>query len=252
VAAARNRKTKKKTGSGWSWRLAGIALCAFFALGVMTGLSRSGRIFALRLEELFNLLPHHGRSALIAPAIPPLLGASAPDRAGASGAIALVERGDGFYMLDGGGELRGPISPAAAGDLPILSGAGVRDARPDRLLEYAGTLVRAEVNLSEPVSEMRVDAPDAAVLFPERSRMEIRVDPDDIAGEIVRARRVLALWRAHRELIAAVDLTTPGMAVVRVRQGVLESAHSGAQVRQVAMTAGRRWRNATPEVTASR
>lgn len=259
VAAAKKKKTKRKTGAGWSWRLAGIALCAFFALGVMTGLSPSGRIFALRLRKVFNLMPRQERSALIPPSMAPLFGNSGvPSRPArpqgeSGGAIALVARADGFYLLDGGGELRGPISPAGAGDLPILSGPGVRDARADQLLEYAGMMVRAEVDLSQPISEMRVNAPDMAVLFPERSRMEIRVNPEDMAAEIAHANRVLTLWRGHRGLIAAVDLTTPGMAVVRLRRGALETARRGGQVRKIAMTAPRRERrDASPEVTASR
>ena len=257
VAAAKKKKTKPKNGAGWSWRLAGIALCAFFALGVITGLSPSGRIFALRLRALLNLLPHQGRSALIAPALPPLLAGgvavrAARSRADAGGAIALVERADGFYTLNGEGELSGPVSPAGAGDLPILSGPAVRDAHPDRLVEYAGMLVRAEVNLSESISEMRVTEADAAILFPERSRMEIHVNPDDMTAEIGRVNRVLALWRGHRGLIAAVDMTTPGLAVVRLRPGALETAR-GAGVRKVAMaTPGRERRNAPPEVTAIR
>jgi hypothetical protein len=257
VAAAKKKKTNRKKGAGWSWRLAGIALCAFFALGVITGLSPSGRIFALRLKALLNLLPRQGRSALIAPPLPPFLrgGAARTTRrsADAGGAIALVERADGFYMLSGSGELSGPVSPAGAGDLPILSGPGVRDARPDRLVEYAGMMVRAEVNLSEPISEMRVNEADAAILFPERSRMEIHVNPDDLTAEIARAHRVLALWRGHRNLIAAMDMMTPGLAVVRLRPGVAATASRGGGVRKVAMAMPERGhRNASPEVTAIR
>ena len=42
------------------------------------------------------------------------------------GAIAIVERRDGFYELFSGGELRGPVSPGKQGDLPVLSGDGAR------------------------------------------------------------------------------------------------------------------------------
>ena len=256
VAAAKKKKSKRKSGSDWSWRLAGIALCAFFALGVITGLSRSGRIFALRVEAMLNLLPRQGRSALIPQGFsPPGVSAAArPSRhpGAAGGAIALVERTDGFYALDGSGELRGPISPAAAGDLPILSGLGVSDARADRLVGYAEMLVRAEVNLSEPISEMRVGGNGAAILFPERSRLEVEVNLDDMPAELARADRVLRLWRGHREMLAAIDMTTPGQAVVRLKPAALEQARPAAGVRGVAMTTPERERRNPPEVTAVR
>ena len=256
MAAAKKKKSKRKSGADWSWRLAGIALCAFFALGVITGLSRSGRVFALRAEALLNILPHQGRSALVVPGFSAVgfAGARAPGHNGiAGGAIALVERSDGFYTLDAGGELRGPVSPAAAGDFPILSGAGVRDARADRLVEYAGMLVRAEVNLSQSISEMWVSGTGAAVLFPERSRLEIAVNLDDMPAELARANRVLTLWRGHRGMLAALDMTTPGQAVVRLKPAALETARRAAGVRGVAMTTpGRERRNPPPEVTAVR
>src|SRR5579863_10450832 len=53
------------------------------------------------------------------------------------GAIAIVERRDGFYQLFDGGELRGPVSPGVQGDLPVISGAAVDNARGTQLVEYA-------------------------------------------------------------------------------------------------------------------
>lgn len=257
MAAAKKKKSRRKSGADWSWRLAGIALCAFFALGVITGLSPSGHVFARRVEALLNILPRQGRSALVVPGFSTVRFADsprAPLHGGiAGGAIALVERSDGFYTLGAGGELRGPVSPAAAGDFPILSGPGVRDARADRLVEYAGMLVRAEVDLSQSISEMWVGGTGAAVLFPERSRLEIAVNLDDMPAELARANRVLTLWRGHRGMLAAVDMTTPGQAVVRLKPAALDTARRAAGVRGVAMTTpGRERRNPPPEVTAVR
>src|SRR2546430_12410551 len=123
------RKKKTKAGSGWSWRLAGIALCAFFALGLITGLSRSGRAFARRFEALLGHAPRAGRSELIPAAYRTLRFESLPgvdaigpashtvSQNGGPLPIALVERSDGFYELISGGELRGPISLTDEPDL---------------------------------------------------------------------------------------------------------------------------------------
>src|SRR5947209_1780940 len=154
------RKKKTKAGSGWSWRLAGIALCAFFALGVITGLSQSGRVFAHRFEALLGHAPRSGRSELIPAAYRTFTFESLPgddeikraahpamENAGAL-PVALVERSDGFYELVGGGELRGPISLADEPDLPVLSGAATETAPAGQLLDYAGQVIRAEAGLS--------------------------------------------------------------------------------------------------------
>ena len=47
------------------------------------------------------------------------------------GAVAIVERHDGFYELFSGGELRGPVSPGKQGDLPVLSGDALDNAHGD-------------------------------------------------------------------------------------------------------------------------
>jgi hypothetical protein len=246
------KKKKRKSGAGWSWRLAGIALCAFFALGVVTGLSRAGRVFAVRLESLLNFIPHWGHSALI-PANywgAPLRLANI-DLRPAAPAVALVERTDGFYTLAAQGQLRGPISPAWQGDLPILSGPGIENARTVQLLEWAGILVRAEADLSEVVSEMWAGADGRATLFLDRPRIEVTLDVDNSAVEIARAARVLTLWREHHDVIAALDMTTPGQAIVRFKPGVLENARRTTGIRKVATAATAR-STPPPEVTASR
>lgn len=252
MAAA--KKKKRKGGAGWSWRLAGIALCAFFALGVITGLSQSGRIFAIRVETLVNLLPYHGRSDLVPTSYVAERGTAAPAQMrGGDGALVLVERGDGFYTIDAQGELRGPVSPARQGDLPVLSGSGVRNARAPQLLEYAAVLVRAEAGLSEMVSEMHVGGDGSATLYLDHPSVAIALELDDTGNEIAHAARVLSLWRDHRELIEVIDLTTPGQAVVRLKAAAFANPHSHPGSRKTAAATPLRMPRVTaPEVTASR
>jgi hypothetical protein len=149
-------------------------------------------------------------------------GAHEPDAAATSagdmrdGAIAIVERRDGFYQLFSGGELRGPISPDKQGDLPVLSGAALDNARGTQMVDYAAELVRAETQLSEIISEMRVGDDGIASLFLERERTEVVIDLDRATTEIQRAIKVRQQWQGRENLIAALDLTTPGLAVVRL------------------------------------
>jgi hypothetical protein len=237
------RKKKSKSGSGWSWRLAGIALCAFFALGVMTGLSQSGRMFARRLGALLGRLPHSGRSQLIPAAYRTLRleGSSAHDdiqpvslsalqHAGPL-PIALVERSDGFYELVSGGELRGPISLVDEPDLPVLSGAAIENAQTGQLLELAGQVIRAEARLSAMLSEMRIDASGGATLFLDRPQIAIALAPHQFPLQLARAAQVLSLWRGRRNLLRTIDMTAPGQAVVTTRIDGNEAGRPSGGVR---------------------
>lgn len=254
MAVAAAKKKKRKSGAGWSWRLAGIALCAFFALGVITGLSQSGRIFAIRVETLLNLLPYHGRSGLTpVNYVPARMVAPGGAAQSGAGALALVERGDGFYTLDAQGELRGPVSPSGQGDLPVLSGSAVKRARAEQLLEYASVLVRAEAGLSEMASEMSVGDDGAATLYLDHPPIAIALELDDTGSAIARAARVLNLWRGHRELIERIDLTTPGQAVVRLKAAAFANPHAHAGLRKTAAAMPLMARRpAASEVAASR
>jgi hypothetical protein len=219
--------------------MGGLVVCAFFALGVMTGFSQTGRVVAHRVTATLSSY----RNQLV-DALAPALTAAASYRdvlmqwakragvyrhsnagAGAKaisaadlrdGAIAIVERHDGFYDLYRGGELRGPVSPDKQGDLPVLSGAALDDARGPQMVDYAAALVRAEAQLSEIISEMRVDEDGTASLFLERAQTEIVIDLDRATTEIQRAIKVRDKWQGRENLIAALDLTTPGLAVVRL------------------------------------
>lgn len=235
TVSKRGKGTAATNSWGWSSKALGLVLCAFFVLGMATGLSQAGRALAERMrvalisywtEVAGTFAPWRDRttqSALLAP-VP---------RPAASDAVALVERHDGFYLLFAEGELRGPVEPARAGDLPILSGAAVQTARTRDLVRYAATLVRSEVVLSGLVSEMRLDSDGTVALFFDRSHTELRLDLDDAPAQLQRAIEVLGRWREHEQLVAMIDMTTPGQAVLRLR-GVTAAAVESGAVRRVA------------------
>jgi hypothetical protein len=227
--------------------MGGLVVCAFFALGVMTGFSTTGRTVALRAaatlasyrdQILDSLAPARAtasnysavlvqwagrvgiyRRGLHDPGAPAISSGDIRD-----GAIAIVERHDGFYELFRGGELRGPISPGKQGDLPVLSGDSLENARGSQMVDYAAVLVRAETQLSEIISEMHVCDDGTASLFLERERTEVVLDLDRATIEIQRAIKVRQQWQGRENLIAALDLTTPGLAVVRLH--AVENNHA--------------------------
>jgi hypothetical protein len=241
VVVAGSKKRKSKTANGWSWRLAGIALCAFFVLGVITGLSQSGRVLARRIGALLERLPLSNRAELIPTAYRTFLfrepiaeksgRSSLPPARSPADAIALVEHPDGFYQIDSQGGMRGPVSPADTGDLPVLSGSGVDNARAAQLVEYASRLIRAEATLSTIISEMRVTSSGEMYLFLDRWHLVIVFAPGQFPLQLSRAARVLDVWRGQRELIATIDMTTPCQAIVRPK--ALGSYHSGSGSRPV-------------------
>ncbi len=219
--------------------MGGLVVCAFFALGVMTGFSTTGRAVTLRASAtlssyrdqiMVSLAPARATAASYSAVLVEWAGRAGIyrrdlHRPGAAeisagdmrdGAIAIVERRDGFYELFSGGELRGPVSPGVQGDLPVLSGAALDSARGTQMVDYAAELVRAEAQLSEIISEMRVGDDGTASLFLEREQTEVVIDLDRATPEIQRAIKVREQWQGRENLIAALDLTTPGLAVVRL------------------------------------
>jgi hypothetical protein len=243
AVAAAKRKKSKPSANQWGFKLAGIVLCAFFALGVITGLSRAGRILALRLETILNLLPGPGHSSVIPTiflggrVIEPTIHLSAQRPTISLGsAVALVHRANGFYELDSDGTLRGPLAPATQGDMPILSGTGALAASPAQLMDYAAALVRAEAGLGAVVSEMRIGAGRTATIFLEHPRIEVVFDIDRTAFELLRAVTVLRMWRGHEALIASLDLTTSGQAVMRMKSAAFASDHHAPGTQMVALT----------------
>lgn len=262
------RKKKAQGASQWSPRLAGVLLCAFFFLGVMTGFSEPGRRLALRAKCLVaswtgrlmtRAEPVGNALGALRQSIEPLQAMIRPGRRSAAApavargtgfavlrprenAVALVKRNDGFYALYSGGDLRGPLSPASQSDLPILSGPGAQNADGAALVDDAAVLVRAEAQMQSMVSEMRLGGDRTASLFLDRSQMEIALDLDSSALELRRALEVLKQWQGREQHIAMVDMTTPGMAVVRLRtelpkmvkrQAPAPKAHARAGVRRI-------------------
>jgi hypothetical protein len=227
--------------------MGGLVVCAFFALGVMTGFSTAGRAVTLRASATLSTY----RDQILDRLAPARKAAQSyydvlvqwAERAGiyrrtshgeisavisttdlSEGAIAIVERRDGFYQLFRGGELRGPVSPDKQGDLPVLSGSPLEGVKGAQMVEYAAVLVRAETQLSEIISEMRVCDDGTASLFLERERTEVVIDLDRATAELGRALQVRQHWQGRENLIAALDLTTPGLAVVHLHQP--ENNHS--------------------------
>lgn len=247
-------RRKNQGISDWSWRLAGIVLCAFFGLGVLAGLGVARRSAASPVppglieycRRLLKALSPLNRAALETPKFGP----AQPD----GSAVSLVERKDGLYALSSTGELRGPVSAEEESDLPILSGPALERARASQLLEYAEALVRAEAALGELISEMSVAQDGIASLYLERSRIELSFDLTNPAPEIERAAYLLRRWRGHRDLIAAIDVTTPGEAVMRLRATVPvaddSAAASQAETSQTFEPSANRARPRTKELAA--
>lgn len=231
MVVARRRKAKEVTS--WGWRLGGVVLASFFALGMMAGVSPGGRALVARIDASSAAL--RGQAAeIIAPVIFFWRGLpSAPLRPGASDTVAIVERRDGFYALSERNALVGPISPQAQGDLPVLSGAAVQNASVDELLRYASILVRAEATLSALISEMRVDDDGEAVFFLVRSQTRLTIDLESAPLELERASELLARWQDHQRLVAGLDMTTPGQAVMELR-GIQSFERTTDDVQRVA------------------
>lgn len=221
---AARRKKAKATGQ-WGRRLGGVVLCLFFALGMMTGLSAPGHALALRAASALNADGARVLAAVFparyAPTHEPAPAAAAPAARG--GAVAVVERADGFYTLYSAGELSGPVAPTGAANLPVLSGPLVANAAAPQLVEYAAVLVRAEARLSELISEMRPEPDGTVLFFLDRSRTELLVDLDRAPIELRHASEVLRRWRGHEQLIATLDMTTPGQAVARLRRAKIDT-----------------------------
>lgn len=232
--------------------MAGALLCVFFLLGVVTGFSESGHRVALRAEALLrslgdraiaglgglrNAADHFDQSIVPLQAMlrlrhAPAISADTPQAQSANrggDVVAIVERRDGFYALLGGGEIRGPVSPNNQPDLPILSGPGADNALGAELLGDAALLVRAEAQLSILVSEMRLANDGTASLFLDRARMEIVVDLDQTPAQLDRAREVLKQWQGRERLIATLDMTTVGMAIVRLKTDLPSIGRGGAE-----------------------
>lgn len=215
MVVAKRRKAKEMTS--WGWRLGGVVLACFFALGMMAGVSPGGRALVARLDASSATLRAQA-AEIVAPVIFFWRGLPVvPVRLGAPGAVAIVERRDGFYALSERNGLAGPISPQAQGDLPVLSGAGVQNASVGELLRDASILVRAEATLSALISEMRIDDDGEAVLFLVRSQTRLTIDLEAAPLELERASELLARWQDHQRLVAGLDMTTPGQAVMELR-----------------------------------
>jgi hypothetical protein len=232
------RRSGEKTG--WQPRTAGAVICAFFVLGVMTGFRATGHQITMRavssVAEFTDSI-----SATMHPASDAMMRSSSVirDQLRASRflqaavrligrapivkltvteppPIAMVRRGNDFYALAEDGGLTGPIDPRTQVDLPILSGT-IDDASRVQMIAYAGVLVRAETILSQLISEMRVHDDGTATLCLERERTELTIDFDNLPHELARSIDVMKQLSGRERMVAALDMTMPGEAIVRLR-----------------------------------
>jgi len=226
----------------------GLVLCAFFVLGVITGFSAVGRALAVRVSDFFySLTGRFPRPTVSSESIEGWFDQQVSRAELGLGVrisalwrrrvyarppgdpIAIVERHDGFYWLFADGELRGPVSPTSTDDLPILSGPGMENARGGELVEFAAVMVRAEAQLSHLVSEMKVDDDGTASLYLDHARTSVIFDLDAVPLEMGRAAEILGRWHDRQQMIAAIDMTTPGEAVVRMTDAAATSAAPAVQ-----------------------
>lgn len=215
------RRRGKKNAAEWGWRLGGLCLCAFFVLGLVVGLSAPGRAVASRGTDLMR---GYGLRVGAVLGLARVVGAPALHTS-PSGAVALIERKDGFYALSAEGALRGPVSSNSEGDLSILSGPGTDGVSGDRLVEYAEMVVRAEGAMSVGVSEMNVGGDGSASLYVEHSHTVVTMDLDRWPAELPRAAALVRRWRQKLDSVASLDMTTPGEAVLRLRGPELAALH---------------------------
>jgi hypothetical protein len=68
--------------------------------------------------------------------------------------------------------------------------------------------------LSAIISDMRVKPNGEITLFLDRPPLMIALASGQFSLQLARAARVLDLWHRHRELIAMIDMTTSGEAIV--------------------------------------
>jgi hypothetical protein len=222
------RRKASSIASGWSWRLAGLALCAFFGLGFFSGaVGGHNSPVVQRTLDAFKAYKHGflRTAALVREG----RYAQRPSAAHVfPGAVALVEREDGLYALFASGAVLGPLSPRATDNLPIISGAALESAGAEQMVEYASVIVRAEAELSELISEMHLGSDGEASLFLDGSRTEIVLDVDHAALELERAAMVLERWHEREAEIAVLDMTVPGQAVIRRRETVRTASVRGS------------------------
>jgi len=106
------------------------------------------------------------------------------------------------------------------------------------MVDYAAVMMRAETQLSEIISEMHVGDDGTASLFLERERTEVVIDLDRATSEIQRAIKVRQQWQGRENLIAALDLTTPGLAVVRLHAAETKNSKHRSPLRKVSFQPG--------------
>ncbi|HUE40178.1 MAG TPA: FtsQ-type POTRA domain-containing protein [Candidatus Binatia bacterium] len=120
----------------------------------------------------------------------------------------------------------GTVFPAVDGEsldgLPYVSGIGVRSpispADAERLRAAARLVLRWREHEQWPaLSEVRCEG-DGLVVFAAGMPLSVRFGAEARADDLARLSTVLELWRGREAQVAAIDLTLPGEAVLKVRR----------------------------------
>jgi hypothetical protein len=75
---------------------------------------------------------------------------------------------------------------------------------------------------------MSVDDDGTASLYLDHARTSVVFDLDAVPLEMGRAAEILGRWHDRQQMIAAIDLTTPGEAVVRMTEAAATSGTPAA------------------------
>ena len=138
-------------------------------------------------------------------------------------AVVLLEEP---LFVDREGALFPPEAREMLDDRPYVTGLRPDDlvARPAwtaaRLREAAEVLEMWQRHPDWPaVSEVRPEENGEIVVFPQEAKMTIRFGKEVTEEQFSRLSAVLELWRGREAQVSGIDLTVPGQAVLRLRDG---------------------------------
>lgn len=153
--------------------------------------------------------------------------------------VGLFRPDDPLFVAEDG-ILFAPFPGEAIEGLPWISGLGIGDLeeRPGWALEKlrrAAAVIRGwERHPGWPrISEVRPEGDGEVVVYPERIRLAVRFGEPIADDAFGRLEAVFRRWRGSETNVAAIDLTVPGQAVLRMRKSsrVMGDRAAGRQQR---------------------
>jgi cell division protein FtsQ len=126
-------------------------------------------------------------------------------------------------FVDADGVAFAPLARESLAGLPCITGLRREDAAragwlAERLREAARVVVLWSARAGWPdLSELRVDRNGDVVVFPERPAIAVRFPRGADEEPFSRLAAVLDVWRGREGRVAAVDLSVPGLAIVRTK-----------------------------------